>query len=156
MRIVQPFGANPEAYTQFGLKGHNGLDFEAEDGELVVAVDDGEVVEVRDDQAGYGVTVKLLHAWGESRYAHGRRLSVPIEFRLGHLVWRGERVFLASGTHLHLGVRVRKEEGALDYSGANGFAGYEDPLPLLRAGVDFPAPTAPERPAASARSKKSA
>ena len=75
MRVVQAFGANPEAYAQFGLQGHNGLDFEAEEGDLVVAVDDGEVVEVRFDGPGYGVTVKLLHAWGESRYAHGQRYS---------------------------------------------------------------------------------
>src|SRR5436309_531965 len=84
MRITQPFGVNPDEYAQFGMQGHNGIDFDAEDGELVVAVNEGEVVEVRFDPTGYGVTVKLSHPWGESRYAHGQRLTVPIEFELGH------------------------------------------------------------------------
>ena len=98
MRIVQPFGVDPERYAGFGLQGHNGLDFEADDGELVVAVDDGRVVEVRLDDAGYGLTVKLAHTWGESRYAHGRRYSTPIDFELGHSVRRGERIFLAGSS----------------------------------------------------------
>jgi murein DD-endopeptidase MepM/ murein hydrolase activator NlpD len=138
MRITQPFGVNPDAHAQFGMRGHNGLDLDAEDGELVVAIDEGEVVEVRFDAAGYGVTVKLSHPWGESRYGHGQRYSVPIEFELGHIVSQGERIFLAdstgnsTGTHLHLGLRIRQDDGSLDYSNTNGFWGYEDPLPYLR------------------------
>ncbi|HEY8694051.1 MAG TPA: M23 family metallopeptidase, partial [Chloroflexota bacterium] len=145
MRVVQAFGANPEAYAQFGLQGHNGLDFEAEEGDLVVAVDDGEVVEVRFDGPGYGVTVKLLHAWGESRYAHGQRYSVPIDFVLGHIVRRGERVFLAGSTgvasaaHLHFGLRLCREDGSLGCSAGNGFGGWQDPLPYLREALELPA-----------------
>jgi len=145
MRITQAFGANPEVYARFGMQGHNGLDFEVEDGDLVVAVDDGEVVEVRFDAGGYGVTVKLVHAWGESRYAHGQRYSAPIEFALGHRVHRGGRVFLAgstgsaAGPHLHLGLRLRKQDGSLDYGNANGLGGWDDPLPLLREALGLPA-----------------
>lgn len=135
VRICRPFGADPETYARFGLQGHNGLDFEVIDGELVLAVDDGEVVEVRLDAAGYGVTVKLTHVWGESRYAHGQRGSVPLDFDLGHVVRRGERVLLASGPRLHLGLRLRRDDGTLDYSDANGFGGWVDPLPLLRDSV---------------------
>jgi murein DD-endopeptidase MepM/ murein hydrolase activator NlpD len=145
MRIAQPFGANPEAYGRFGMRGHNGLDFEAEDGELVVAVDDGEVVEVRLDVSGYGVTVRLSHAWGESRYAHGQPYSVPLDFDLGHVARQGERIFLAGSTgsaditHLHFGLRLRAADGSLDYSQANGFGGYADPLPYLREALGLPA-----------------
>jgi murein DD-endopeptidase MepM/ murein hydrolase activator NlpD len=164
MRITQAFGVNLEAYEQFGMQGHNGLDFDAEDGELVVAIDEGEVVEVRFDPAGYGVTVKLSHPWGESRYAHGQRLSVPIEFELGHVVRQSERIFLAdstgnsTGMHLHLGLRIRKDDGSLDYSNANGFWGYEDPLPYLRDALGLPPASggADPAPTGSARGKKAA
>jgi murein DD-endopeptidase MepM/ murein hydrolase activator NlpD len=132
MRIVQPFGANPEVYARHGMRGHNGIDFDAEDGELVVAVDEGRVVEIRFDQTGYWTTVKLSHAWGESRYARGRVLSVPIEFHLGYTVRPGGRIFLANGHHLHLGLRLRRGAGQLDSSNDNGFGGWEDPLPYLR------------------------
>jgi murein DD-endopeptidase MepM/ murein hydrolase activator NlpD len=151
MRITRPFGADPEAYARFGMRGHNGIDFETEEGELVVAVDDGEVVEVRFDRSGYGVTVKLAHPWGESRYAHGRRLSVPIDFALGHLVRAGDRIFLAGGTHLHVGLRIRRDDGSLDCGSGNGFRGWQDPLPYLRQALGLPAPSGPAAPAARAR-----
>jgi murein DD-endopeptidase MepM/ murein hydrolase activator NlpD len=153
--ISQLFGANPEAYARFGLKGHNGLDFAVESGELVVAVDDGQVLEVRFDPAGYGVTVRLEHDWGESRYAHGQRLTVPVEFELGHMVHGGGRIFLAEGGHVHFGVRLRREDGSLDYSNANGFGGYEDPLPCLHERARLPAP-APAAEAPVAKPRRSA
>lgn len=164
MLIVQPFGDNPDVYAKFGMQGHNGIDFAAEPGELVVAVDEGEVVEVRLDPDGYGLTVKLSHPWGESRYAHGQWLSVPIEFALGHTVRRGERIFLAgvSGgpddAHVHFGLRIRKDDGSLDRGNANSFGGYEDPLPYLRQAPRAqlaPAPSA-GRPASATKGKKSA
>lgn len=128
--VTQRFGERPEAYARLGLPGHNGLDFAADAGELVIAVDDGQLVELRLDPGGYGLTVKLAHWWGESRYAHGRPGSVPIEFELGCRVRRGERLFLAgNGGHLHFGLRLA---AALQLGAeTNGFAGYADPLPHL-------------------------
>lgn len=143
LQIVRPFGGDAERYSRFGLAGHNGVDFAAEEDELVVAVDDGEVIEVRFDPSGYGTTVKLAHEWGESRYAHGLRLSVPIEFRLGHIVRRGERVMVAAGPHLHFGLRLRRKDGSLEYGNGGGFGGYEDPLPHLGLAAPAPAPAAP-------------
>lgn len=146
MRILQPFGANPEAYAAYGLAGDNGIDFEAEEGEVVVAVDDGRVMEVRLDPAGYGVTVKLAHSWGESRYAHGQMLSVPIDLVLGHVVRRGERVLLAGRpgrsetARLHFALRLRQPDGSLDYGSANGLAGWHDPLPHLREALALSEP----------------
>src|SRR5579862_3983085 len=138
MVIVQPFGANQERYRRFGLQGHNGIDFATEPDELVVAADDGEVVEMRLDPDGYGVTLKLSHSWGESRYAHGRWLSVPVAFELGSRVSRGERIFLAGGDHLHFALRLRQNAGALDYDRDNGFGRYDDPLPLLSQALRLP------------------
>ncbi|GEM_PF-5574370 len=128
-RIAQLFGENAETYARFGLSGHNGVDFEAYEGEPVLAVDDGEVLEVRFDPLGYGLTVKLSHPWGESRYGHGLRYSAAAGLELGSLVRRGERIFLAGAAHVHLGIRLRGEDGSLDHG--NGFRGYDDPLPYL-------------------------
>ncbi|HEU0169578.1 MAG TPA: M23 family metallopeptidase [Chloroflexota bacterium] len=125
VRVVQPFGVAGARYGGFGLAGHNGLDFAAEEGELVLAVDDGDVVEVRADTRGYGVTVKIAHDWGESRYAHGLPRSVPVAFGLGWRVRRGERVLQAAGPHVHLGVRLWDEPGP------EGFGGWTDPAPHL-------------------------
>ena len=131
MRVVRPFGAVEARYAGFGLAGHNGLDLAAEAAELVLAVDEGEVVEVRFDPAGYGVTVKLAHAWGESRYAHGLPRSVPVAFGLGWRVRRGERVLLAAGPHVHIALRLQDEPAA------DGFGGCTDPAPHF--GLNLPA-----------------
>jgi len=158
--IVRRFGEDPDGYAIHGFKGHNGLDLAAEDGEHVLAVDDGHVVEVRLDAAGYGLTVRLEHAWGESRYAHGQPLSAPPELVIGHRVHRGDRVLLADGRgHIHFGLRLRRPDGSLDYSNAGGFGGYDDPLPLLAealglAGISLPSPAA--RPPRAARSRVAA
>ncbi|MBV8084941.1 MAG: M23 family metallopeptidase [Chloroflexi bacterium] len=125
VQVVQPFGAAGTRYEGFGLAAHNGLDLAAEAGELVLAVDDGEVVEVRYDARGYGVTVKLAHDWGESRYAHGLPRSVPVAFGLGWRVRRGERVLQAAGPHLHLGLRLWDEPGP------DALSGWTDPAPHL-------------------------
>lgn len=136
--LVQLFGVPSEAYASLGLPGHNGLDLAAAAGELVIAVDDGQLMEIRLDPGGYGVTVKLAHDWGESRYAHGRRGSVPIEFELGCLVRRGERVFLAGDRgHIHLGLRLLGPARPAGPNNAGGFGGYVDPLPHL-TGLERP------------------
>jgi murein DD-endopeptidase MepM/ murein hydrolase activator NlpD len=150
IHVLQAFGENTEAYARFGLKGHNGLDFAGEAGEPILAVDDGELVEVRFDADGYGLTVKLLHAWGESRYAHGQRYSVPVDFYVGHQVRRGDRVLQANGSHVHFAIRLRQPDGSLDLTNANGFAGWDDPLPLLQPALGLPAP-APTPAAVKAR-----
>ncbi|MBV9121239.1 MAG: M23 family metallopeptidase [Chloroflexi bacterium] len=145
LKVVRAFGADPERYGQFGLAGHNGLDFETAAGEAVLAVDDGEVMEVRWDAAGYGLTVKLAHVWGESRYAHGLRRSVALDFDLGHIARRGDRLFLAIAGHLHFAVRLRDTSRALDYGNEGGFGGWTDPAPLLGLPLPSREPTAAER-----------
>src|SRR5438552_7973111 len=37
LRVHQGFGAHPEIYKQFGLAGHNGLDFDAKTGLALIA-----------------------------------------------------------------------------------------------------------------------
>lgn len=141
-RITQPFGVNPERYKQFGMIGHNGIDFAgSKPGDIVpcYACYDGLISKVGNDKEGYGKFVKILTDKDGKGY---RR-----ELIYGHLskvkVFEGERIYLgdevgligntgnSSGVHLHLGLR-RKEEGdrvTKDYN--NGFFGYVDFEPYL-------------------------
>ncbi len=48
--ITQGFGQNPDRYAPFGLKGHDGIDFETTDGTPVYAPHDG-IATVKDDGA---------------------------------------------------------------------------------------------------------
>src|SRR5215216_603770 len=55
---TQNFGENLNDYTQFGMKGHNGIDWAAPKGAPVRAVHDGRV-EFGDDPKGYGKFARL-------------------------------------------------------------------------------------------------
>lgn len=126
--ISQRFGENPQNYAQFGLQGHNGLDFAVPTGTPIVAVDDGTVVEVLEDLDGYGKYVKLRHAWGESLYAHLNDFSQSIG---RHTTQRGAVVGISgstgnsTGPHLHFAIRINP------YQRGAPFDGYSDPLPYL-------------------------
>lgn len=125
--VSQRFGENPDRYARFGMAGHNGVDFAVPEATNIHAVDRGTVVEVRDDPEGYGLYVKLRHAWGESLYAHLRGQGV----REGHELDKGEFLGVSgntgnsTGPHLHFGMRVNP------YARGYPYDGYSDPLPYL-------------------------
>jgi hypothetical protein len=138
--VTQPFGVNAERYARFGLDGHNGVDFGAPEGTAVVAVDAGRVAEVWNDAAGYGLYVKLVHAWGESLYAHLSLAEVAVgqTVAAGQPVGQSGNTGFSTGPHLHFGLRVNP------YTRGRPFDGYVDPLPLLGAPH---MPTGPHTPA---------
>lgn len=55
--INQAFGLNPQTYSQFGLKGHNGLDLRAFHGQPVYAAHDGIAFFESDNSGGEGVVI---------------------------------------------------------------------------------------------------
>lgn len=120
--ITQWYGERPEAYAQFGLRGHNGLDFACAVGTFVKAVADGVVQWVDDDPPGYGMYVRVWHeAIGvHSFYAH---LSAQ-HVKAGDVVKQGQVLGLSgntgnsTGPHLHLELRPCNEVGM-----------YAEPLP---------------------------
>lgn len=144
-QISQIFGVNRADYSRFSvdgvpLLGHNGVDFATPVGTEILAVDSGWVAEVAEDAPGYGKYIKIIHAWGESLYAHLSVQGVVFNQR----VMRGERIALSgntgnsTGPHLHFGLRINP------YSRKDGWGGYTDPLPYLQeqeqAGDAPPAP----------------
>jgi len=129
--ITQSFGARPEYYQpKFGIKSHNGIDLWGVGGEPVLIVDDGKVVWVRNEPGSFGLNFKVQHSWGDSHYAHLRKINV----KENQVVKKGDvggelgNTGNSTGNHLHYGMRY------MPYDVNNGWYGYTNPekhLPLI-------------------------
>lgn len=112
--ITQAFGARPEYYAQYGLAGHNGLDFRARNAASIYACDNGEVI-FTGLKGAYGNCVIIKHSWGISLYAHLSSILVtdnggPNESPTP--ISRRTKLGLSGNTgnseaeHLHFGIRI--------------------------------------------------
>jgi murein DD-endopeptidase MepM/ murein hydrolase activator NlpD len=130
--ILQAWGQHPEHYAQFKyngvpLTGHPGVDFGAEPGVTLLAVDNGRVVEISVEPGGLERYLKIEHRWGESIY--GRIGAIRVES--GQTVKRGEAIATSGGpsdgqpAHLHFAVRIAP------FNRFDGWGGFSDPLPFL-------------------------
>jgi hypothetical protein len=92
-------------YAQFGLKGHNGIDWGLLNGTTVIAPHDGKVIEATLDPKGYGLYVKIENTVEGSVLAHFKELRVGV----GDSVYEGQTIALSdnsgnsTGPHLHWG-----------------------------------------------------
>jgi len=131
--VTQEWASRPEYYSQFSidgvkLKGHEGIDLRAPDGTEVVACDDGFCQEATDQgSVGYGKYVKIIHIWGETVYAHLKKISIKQgeQVKRGQTIGQADNTGNSSGSHLHLGMRVNP------YNRKDGWGGYSDPAPYL-------------------------
>ena len=136
-RITQVFGGNAASYTQFGLAGHDGIDFSAPLGTPIFAPCDGEI-RVKDDGAkGYGLHMKIrsLHGGREVVLAH-LSMVVPIGdhamVSMGDLLGYSGNTGNSTGPHLHMALRFLQpmqnksiwQWPIKDYN--NGYFGYVD------------------------------
>jgi murein DD-endopeptidase MepM/ murein hydrolase activator NlpD len=87
---------------------HNGLDIAAPRGTAIYSTADG-VVTFSGRQSGYGIVVKIRHAFGfETVYAHNSRARVKV----GQRVARGDRIAdmgstgRSTGNHVHYEIRI--------------------------------------------------
>lgn len=122
--VTQKFGDRPEYYAQFGMKGHNGIDFRTKDGnKFIIATDDGEVLALNHNDGAYGKSVRLRHAWGMSIYAHNSQFLIEADSAgQPRKVKKGERIAIAGATgteaeHCHFGIRINgvKNPGYFDW-----------------------------------------
>jgi murein DD-endopeptidase MepM/ murein hydrolase activator NlpD len=113
--INQYFGANPQSYAQFGLPGHEGIDFMAPDGSKVFCVAPGKVNSVRADPNGhnYGMHVKVDHQDGyQTTYAHLKQLLVATgqQVAAGTVLGLADNTGNSFGSHLHLTLKKLNEK----------------------------------------------
>jgi hypothetical protein len=140
--INQYFGANPQNYAQFGLPGHEGIDFMALDGTKVFCVAPGTVFAIHPESTGhnYGTHVRVNHVDSyQTVYGHLRQLFVQV----GQVVNAGEVLGLADntgnsfGSHLHLSLKK------LDTNYLNWPFNITDPTPFVLPLLGFQAPAGP-------------
>jgi murein DD-endopeptidase MepM/ murein hydrolase activator NlpD len=87
---------------------HNGIDFAAPTGTPIFSTAEG-VVTFSGRQRGYGIVVKIRHAFGfETVYAHLNKSRVKV----GQRIERGDRIAdmgstgRSTGSHLHYEIRI--------------------------------------------------
>lgn len=126
---TQGFGGNYDIYKQFGLMGHNGLDFAYEDGTGVYASHDGTVNFQEDSMKGLGAVVadseKKTIYWHLKSYVGSNR-----EVKQGELIGLGDSTGFSTGPHLHYGLKLLDSNGNV-LNRDNGYDGAIDPTPYL-------------------------
>lgn len=133
--ITQPFGRNfVDFYQQFGLLGHNGVDFRAKNGCPVYASHDGVIYYCGTDNTG-GIQVDI---WNEENlyktiYYHLKSYIV----QQGQIVKAGDLIGYCdntgkytTGDHLHFGLKETTKTGSTK-NWDNGYSGAIDPAPYF-------------------------
>jgi murein DD-endopeptidase MepM/ murein hydrolase activator NlpD len=140
-RITQLFGQNPDVYKQFGLAGHDGVDFGIPIGTPLFSPFEGSVKVKDSGAAGYGLHVKIRGGGKEAVLGHFSKMVVAdgAYVKMGQLLGYSGNSGFSTGPHLHFGLRFIDEAPktqpdiwrwtVLDYS--NGFFGYIDPLKYM-------------------------
>lgn len=134
--INQLFGANALGwYKQWGLLGHNGIDFQAKTGCPVVAAHDGIVVFAGKDGDG-GICVEILSSRTgdgfKTIYYHLKDVAVEVgwEIKAGILIGHADNTGkYTTGDHLHFGMKLTKD--GITFNKNNGYNGAIDPAPYF-------------------------
>lgn len=138
--ITQLFGENPQVYSQYGTKGHAGIDYGTPIGTPVYASASGTVGKAQSDPEGYGNHVRLNHSWGRSIYAHFDHWLVELgqSVTVGQMIGRSGNSGNSTGPHLHFEIRFTGLEN-------NGYMGAVNPLDYITgtAPPDEPVPDVP-------------
>ncbi|MCL4359791.1 M23 family metallopeptidase [Patescibacteria group bacterium] len=140
--VLFGFGSQPDneaikkKYQEWGIVGHNGLDFGLPSGTDVLACDDGVVTQVGDN-GDFGISITIKHSWGSSIYCHLQSFGVLVN----DIVTKAQAIGLSdatgfvTGPHLHFGMQPNNPDVN------NGYLGYIDPSPYLSQHTDKPLPS---------------
>jgi len=131
-QLTQTFGNKliingVDVYAQYGLLGHNGLDYGLPTNTQVIAPHNGKIIEATSDPTGYGNYIKIENDKEGSVLAH----LATFQVKVGDTVSEGQPIALSDNTgnstaaHLHWGYYL------FPRNRQNGYAGFIDQLPLL-------------------------
>lgn len=130
--VTFPFGAASidsdmqKKFNEWGVIGHDGVDFGLPEGSEVIAVDTGIVVQ-SENNGDFGISVTIKHDWGISLYAHLRDTTVILykHINKGEVIGHSGQTGVATGPHLHFGIKPN------DADLTNGYLGFIDPTPFF-------------------------
>lgn len=147
--MTQKFGENPQDYVQFGLAGHNGIDWALPMGTPVLAAADGMVEDLGYDAGGYGYYITLVHNGGvRTVYGHLSRVLMTRGDNVseGQAIGKSGSTGNSTGPHLHWTVKAPGQ-------GGNGYRGAVDPMGYLASAED-PHPNPPPERGEGAQRRK--
>lgn len=134
--ITQSFGERPEYYRQFGLAGHEGIDYGCPIGTEILVVADGKVVRRAFSPKDYGNFVVIWHPQLKiaSWYCHLQEAKVSFdqEVKEGEVIGLSGNTGNTTGAHLHFGI-CQVDENGYRINKNNGYQGFVDPAPYLNA-----------------------
>ncbi len=134
--ITQGFGQRPEVYSQFGLAGHNGIDFGCPEGTIVYAPHDGVATVKNDGATGYGLSVTIDGPTRRSLLGHLSQALVSN----GQVISQGDPVAKSGNTgfstapHLHWTFKLLQNGKVANKD--NGYDGALDVSELTRLWQD--------------------
>lgn len=146
------FGARPteerikKKYEEWGIVGHNGIDFGLQEGTEVLACDEGTVIQAGDN-GDFGISITIKHSWGMSIYAHLQSFGVLVndQVKKAQVIGASGQTGFTTGQHLHFGIQPTNPDTN------NGYLGYVNPTPylketspLLQSPISPPSPQPPD------------
>ena len=162
VQINQGFGAEKtapemlEKYIAIGMKGHNGLDYNAPEGTPIMAMHDGTVTYAGLDGSNGNLIVIMTdrmfdykdgEAYFKTYYGHLQTGSFKVtagqKVRCGDVIALSGNTGMSFGSHLHQGLKP-VEQGENEWTWYNldksGYNGAIDPTPYLPPVEEFQSP----------------
>lgn len=145
---TQGFGSNPDYYkSNYGVAGHNGIDFVAAHGDPVYAAHDGICYPEIDNSGGNGVVIRTqerfeygaLNVFYKSIYWHLVKADSVVHYgqivKAGDLIGYADNTGKTTGDHLHFGLKPcdwnETEWTWYNTEQSNGYNGAIDPTPYF-------------------------
>lgn len=109
-------------FAEWGIVGHNGIDYGLPEGTDVAAAADGKVIQ-SGENGDFGISVTIQHSWGQSLYAHLKeaKVSQDQEVKAGDSIGLSGQTGATFGEHLHFAIKPS------DVDTNNGYLGFVDP-----------------------------
>lgn len=113
-------------FSQWGIVGHNGIDFGLPTGTEVFPCDTGTIVQ-SGENGDFGISITIQHSWGTSLYAHLSEAKVNLNdiVQPNQIIGKSGSTGTAFGEHLHFAIKPNNP------SESNGYLGFIDPSPFL-------------------------